>query len=562
MKILPEKLKEIVLKAGFISEEDFNKAVRVAKELERPLVDVLIFRGLINEQSLGQLVAEHFKVPFAALRHKVIPLEILSLIPENSARSYKILPFEKTDKELHLAMEDPEDFEAIEFAKRQSGLKIKPFFATSEALTKGTSQYKKNIRQEFAKIITENVKKTKAKRITGKNLAKAASDVPVVKILDTILEYAIAERASDIHIELLEIELVVRYRIDGLLRDIVSLPREIHPAIVARVKVLTHLKIDEHRVPQDGRFKFQIAEDFISLRVSIIPAFYGENVVMRLLFESARPLSLEELGLQGKNFEILKRNIQEPNGMILVTGPTGCGKTTTLYSLLNILNSAEVKICTIEDPIEYSMSRVTQIQVNPTTGLTFSAGLRSLVRHDPDIIMVGEIRDKETVAMAIHSALTGHLVLSTLHTNDAPGAIPRLLDMGAEDFLVASTVNVVVAQRLVRRICTACIQRFKPSEKSLAPLKKRLGEKIAKQDFYQGKGCDECGGKGYKGRVGIFEILEVDDQIRELIIKKVSSEEIKKAAQKAGMVTMLGDGLDKISSGITTIEEVLRVVQE
>jgi len=560
VKILPEKLKEIVLKAGFISEEDFNKAAKAAEELERPLEDVLIFRGLIKEESLGQLIAEHFKVPFVSLRHKVIPLEVLELIPENSARTYRILPFEKTEKELHLAMEDPKDFEAIEFARRQTGLKIKPFFATSESIAKTLPQYKKNIRKEFKKIITENIKKTKV--VDGKNLAKAAADIPVVKILDTILEYAIAERASDIHIELLDEELVVRYRIDGLLHDIISLPKEVHPAIVARVKVLTRLKIDEHRIPQDGRFKFQVDEDFISLRVSIIPAFYGENVVMRLLFETARPLNLEELGLAGKNFELLKRNIEKPHGMILATGPTGCGKTTTLYSILNILNTTEVKVCTVEDPIEYGMKRVTQIQVNPLTGLTFATGLRSLVRHDPDIIMVGEIRDRETAGMAIHSALTGHLVLSTLHTNDAPGAIPRLLDMGAEDFLVASTVNVVIAQRLVRRICTACIQRSKPDGKILELIEKRLGAKVKSQDFYQGKGCEECGQKGYKGRVGIFEILEIDDQIRELILKKVASEEIRKAALKAGMVSMLADGIDKVSAGITTIEEVFRVVQE
>lgn len=562
VKIQPERLKEIILKAGFVSEEDFNKAAKAANELERPLEDILVFRGLINEESLGQLVAERYQVPFISLRHKVIPLEVLELIPENSARAYRILPFEKSETELSLAMEDPEDFEAIEFAKRQSGLKVKPFFASAEAIFRGLSQYKKNIRKEFEKIISENVKKTKAKRLDHKNLTRAAVDIPVVKILDTIMEYAIAERASDVHIELLEKELVIRYRIDGLLRDIITLPREIHPAIVARVKVLTDLKIDEHRLPQDGRFKFQMDDDFISLRVSIIPAFYGENVVMRLLFESTRPLSLEELGLSGKNFELLKRNIQKPHGMILVTGPTGCGKTTTLYSILNILNTAEVKICTVEDPIEYGMARITQIQVNPTTGLTFAAGIRSLVRHDPDIIMVGEIRDKETVEMAIHSALTGHLVLSTLHTNDAPGAVPRLLDMGAEDFLVASTVNIVIAQRLVRRICTACIGRYKPDEKTLSLVEKRFGTKIEKQDFYRGKGCEECSGKGYKGRVGIFEILEAGDEVRKLILKRTAAEEIRKAAEKAGMISMLIDGLDKISAGITTIEEVLRVVQE
>ncbi|MCJ7827958.1 GspE/PulE family protein, partial [Patescibacteria group bacterium] len=524
------------------------------------LADILIFRGLINEQSFGQLVAEYYEVPFASLRHRVIPLETLQLIPENLARSYRIIPFEKKDDQLLLAMEDPEDLEALELAKRQTGLKVKPYYCTPDAIAKNLSQYKKNIRKDFDKIIAENVKKTKSSK--EKDLNRVAADVPVIKILDTILQYAVAEGASDVHVEMMEKELVVRFRIDGLLRDIISLPKAVHAAIVARVKVLANLKIDEHRIPQDGRFKFQIDEDFISLRVSIIPAFYGENIVMRLLFESARPLSLEELGLSGRNYEVLKRNIHKPHGLVLVTGPTGCGKTTSLYSILNILNTAEVKTCTVEDPIEYSVGRITQIQVQTEAGLTFAAGMRSLVRHDPDIIMVGEIRDSETVKMAIHAALTGHLVLSTLHTNDAPGAIPRLLDMGAENFLIASTVNIVVAQRLVRRICTNCIERYKPDEEVKSLIQKRFGVKLEKQDFYRGKGCEECSQKGYKGRVGIFEILEVSDELRELIIQKASNDRLRKQAVKDGMVTMLADGMDKVAAGITTIEEVLRVVQE
>lgn len=560
MSLLPEKLKEIVVKDGFVSEADFAKAVKAAEDVGRPLEDILIFRGLINEQSLGQLMAEHYQVPFVSLRHVVIPLETLELVPENLARAYRSIPFEKKEKELHLAMEDPEDLEAIEFVKRHTGLKIKPFFATPETISKGLSQYKKNIRHDFKKIIDENLKKGKG--VGAGDLDKMAQDLPVVKILDTLLQYAIAEKASDIHLELAEEEMAVRFRLDGLLHDIISLPKEIHPAIVARVKILANLKIDEHRVPQDGRFKFRVDDEYLSLRVSILPAFYGENVVMRLLFESSRPLSFEELGITGRNLEVLRRNIYRPHGMVLVTGPTGCGKTTTLYSVMNLLNSAEAKLCTVEDPIEYSLKRLTQIQVNQTTGLVFAVGLRALVRHDPDIIMVGEIRDVETVEMAIHSALTGHLVLSTLHTNDAAGAIPRLLDMGAEGFLVASTANLVIAQRLVRRICTNCIERFKPTEETLKILSDKAAKKIASQDFYRGKGCEECSKTGYKGRVGIYEALEVDDKVRELIIKKVAAEEISAAAKKAGMTSMLEDGLDKVAAGVTSVEEILRVVQE
>ena len=355
---------------------------------------------------------------------------------------------------------------------------------------------------------------------------------------------------------------MVRLRIDGVLHDIIGLPREIQPAIVARIKVLSNLKIDEHRVPQDGRFKFQIDETIIALRVSIIPAFYGENVVLRLLPESTRPLSLEELGISGRNLGILRANIGKPHGMILVTGPTGCGKTTTLYSVLNILNTPKVKICTIEDPIEYGINRVNQIQVNVKTNLTFAAGLRSLLRHDPDIIMVGEIRDHETVNISIHSALTGHLVLSTLHTNDAASTIPRFLDMGAEGYLLASTLNLSIAQRLVRRICPSCISDFKPQDELIEDLSRMSGRKIIKQKFYKGKGCDKCKDLGYRGRVGIYEMMPISENIIKLVLQKASTAEIRKQAVSDGMVSMLLDGLDKIGAGLTTIDEVLAAVRE
>ena len=370
------------------------------------------------------------------------------------------------------------------------------------------------------------------------------------------------ERASDVHIETMQDEVVVRYRIDGMLRDIVKFDRGIENALVARIKILSNLKIDEHRIPQDGRHKFSVEGDMVSLRISIIPGFYGENVVMRLLRESARPASLEELGLAGRNLDVIRENITKPHGMILVTGPTGSGKTTTLYSILNIVNTIEVKICTIEDPIEYGMHRANQIQVNPKTGLDFAAGLRALLRHDPDIIMVGEIRDKETAEIAINSALTGHLVLSTLHTNTAAGAFPRFIDMGAEGFLLASTVNVVMAQRLVRKICTNCTVKYEPEKSQILQLEKDLGVDLSKQKFYKGKGCEKCGTKGYQGRIGIYEVINVSQKIRDLIVKKSSSDEIQKAAESEGMISMLQDGLDKIASGLTTIEEVMRVIRE
>lgn len=558
--ILPETLREIILKSGFVTPLDFDAAVKTAQELSKSLTDVLIYRGIISEDVLGSLIAEYYSVPYIKLKHKTIDGKLLMLIPEEAATAFRILPFGIENDILQLAMEDPGDLEAREFVKRKTGMGIKIYYVTSPDLAQAFGQYKKNIKEVFTKIIDENIAKSNVAKT--QNAHELAIDLPVIKILDTILEYAQAEGCSDIHFEAAEALFLVRFRIDGILRDILSLPKKIHPAIVARIKILSQLKIDEHRVPQDGRFKFKIKDVFIALRVSILPAFYGENMVLRILPESARPLALEELGITGHNLELIKKNIKKPHGMILVTGPTGSGKTTTLYSILTILNTTEVNICTIEDPVEYGIQRVNQTQLNVAAGLTFAAGLRSLLRHDPNIIMVGEIRDRDTAEMAIQSSLTGHLVLSTLHTNDASGAIPRFLDMGAEGFLVASTINLVIAQRLVRKICTSCIEKYTPASEILSYLKAFVDEKELGQTFYRGKGCQECGNKGYKGRIGIYEILEINEELRELIIKRVSAEEIAKAGIKNGMIPLIRDGVNKASGGITSIEEVLRVVRE
>lgn len=559
MRILPEELKEILLKSGFVAEKDIDSAIKAGTQIDRPVSDILVFRGLITDEALSQLIAEHYKVPYITLKNKTIDQAVLDTISESMARSYRMIPFEKNETTLKVAMEDPNDFEALEQARRRTRLKIVPHLASSADIARALAQYKRNIKQVFEQIIEENIKKATK---TGDDLIRIAQDLPVVKILETLLQYAMAEEASDIHIEALESSVVVRFRIDGVLRDIITLPKSIQKAIVARIKILSELKIDEHRIPQDGRFKFAMDEDIISIRVSVIPAFYDENIALRLLSESSRPLPLEELGLVGGNAKIVSENLKKPYGMVLITGPTGSGKSTTLYSILNMLNDPGVNIWTIEDPIEYAINRVNQAQINPTTGFTFASGLRSLLRHDPNIIMVGEIRDNETAEMAIHSALTGHLVLSTLHTNSAAGAIPRFLDMGTEAFLVASTVNVVIAQRLVRKICTACIEKFKPTELELTLFKEKFSGRLEKQEFYRGRGCQECGGSGYKGRVGIFEVLAVSENIRELTLKHASLDAIEEQALKEHMVSMLEDGLDKISAGTTTIEEVLRAVRE
>ena len=558
MNIAPDTLKEILVKSGFIDQDDFTDAEKAATQLGRDISDVLIFRGLISEDVIGKLISEYLKVPYVQISKKPILPEVLSLIPEKLARTYRMVPFEKKDRKLSIALANPEDFEAVEFARRQTNLTVVPFYATEKEITRALGQYKKGIKEDFQKEIEENIKKTSPDR----DLAKAAEKVPIIKILDTIMEYAVNERASDIHIETQQDEVIVRFRVDGVLRDIVKLKKGVEDALVARVKILSNLKIDEHRIPQDGRHKFSLGEEVIALRVSIIPGFYGENVVMRLLIETARPLSLEELGITGSGLETVRGAIGRPYGMILVTGPTGSGKTTTLYSLLNILNTVEVNICTIEDPIEYGIGRVNQFQVNTKTGLDFASGLRALLRHDPNIIMVGEIRDQETANIAVHSALTGHLVLSTLHTNTAAGAIPRFIDMGVEGFLLASTLNCVVAQRLVRKICPSCIAKHDPGVEVIKRLSKELGVELTNQKYYKGQGCEECGHKGYIGRIGLYEVMPVTEKMRAQVAQKVTIDDIQKLAVSEGMTTMLQDGFDKVASGLTTIEEVVRVVRE
>jgi type IV pilus assembly protein PilB len=438
-------------------------------------------------------------------------------------------------------------------------------------------QYKKSLQAEFGDIIKKNAREVSA----GEDLEKVAQDLPIIKIVDTLLKHAIFQSASDIHIEPDEKEVRVRYRIDGILHDAMILPSQILSGIVARIKVLSNLKLDEHRIPQDGRFKIEEDGKKISFRVSTIPVFRGEKIVMRILDESTKGLTLEKMGLWGDSLEIIHRSIKKPNGMILVTGPTGSGKTTTLYTILDILNTPEVNIATIEDPIEYQMPRINQTQVNPKVGMTFAIGLRALLRQDPDIIMVGEIRDKETIQIALNASMTGHLVLSTLHTNSAAAAIPRMVDMQAEKFLIASTVSVIIAQRLVRKICPDCRKEYKLSKEQLDDFKKNVNleeldkiieksdlpgikniKKVEDVSFYKGTGCDRCGGEGYRGRVGIYEVLEVTEAIQKVILANSTADEIEKVAKSEGMHNMMTDGIIKAIQGITTIEEVMRVTKE
>jgi type IV pilus assembly protein PilB len=586
MRVEPQQLKAFLLDAGLVTKAQFEEAEKKTKKTGQKIDDILVSEGLISQEELIKLKAYILGIPFVNLEKEKVPPDVLKIIPEPIARTYNIVAFRKDGQNLEVAMLDPEDLRTIEFIKKKANLKILPRLTTEASIKNVLRQYQKTLEAEFGEIIRKDAKEIKflepeiiKKEEEKEKLKKAAEELPVIRIVDTLIKHAILQRASDIHIEPTEKEVLVRYRIDGILRDAMTLPKQVSSGIVARIKVLSNLKLDEHRLPQDGRFKIESEDYKYSVRVSVLPVLDGEKIVMRLLPETAKTFSLEELGLWGISLERIQENLRKPVGMILVTGPTGSGKTTTLYTMMEILNDPGVNISTVEDPIEYRMPRINQTQVNPKIGLTFAQGLRALVRQDPDIIMVGEIRDKETASLAVNAALTGHLVLSTLHTNDAAGAIPRLIDMGIEPFLLSSTLNVVLAQRLVRKLCKEknsyklkepeiedlkkyCdLQRFLEILKENEIIKKRDRVEIGDLEFYKPKSSKDCP-EGYKGRVGIFEVLPVTETIKELIVKKATSDKIQEQAKKEGMLTMIEDGLIKAVQGITSIEEVLRVTIE
>jgi len=582
MRVESGQLKAFLLDAGLVTKAQFESALKKAEKTKQKVGDVLVSEGLITQEEIIKLEAYILGIPFVNLEKEIVAPKILKIIPEPIARSHNIIAFRKKGSNLEVAMLDPEDLRTIEFIKKKANLKILPRLTTPESIKNVLRQYRKTLEAEFGEIIKKEVKgirpiKEEEMVEEKEELRKVAEELPVIRIVDTLMKHAILERASDIHIEPLEKEVVVRYRIDGILHDTMVLPKAASSGIVARIKVLSNLKLDEHRLPQDGRFKVETEEYRFSIRVSILPIFDGEKIVMRLLPETAKAFTLEGLGLRDEALERVQTNLRKPVGMILVTGPTGCGKTTTLYAMLEILNTPEVNISTVEDPVEYRMPRINQTQVRPKIGLTFANGLRSLVRQDPDIIMIGEIRDNETAGLAINAALTGHLVLSTLHTTDAAGAMPRLIDMEAEPFLISSTLNVILAQRLIRKLCKEKEKyTLKESElKNIAKycdldriLKILKEEKLIKPKqtlkdipFYRPKASKECP-EGYKGRIGIYEVLPVTETIKELIVKKAISDQITAQAKKEGMRTMIEDGFVKAAQGITSIEEVLRVIIE
>lgn len=582
MYIEQDKLKSFLIDAGLVTQHDIDLAQEyVEKHPEQNVAEYLVSEGKVTDDDLKRIQAYLLGIPFIDLSSEKIPFDILSLIPEPIARNHNIVAYKKDGERLEVAMLDTDDLSAIDFIKKKTGLTILSRLTSVNSIKSALVQYQKSLKADFGDIIKKEMGSIKSAGLgdadlSEKNLKAIAEDIPVVRVVDTLLKHAILQHASDIHMEPQEDALLIRYRVDGILHDAMVLPKDSALSITARIKVLANLKLDEKRLPQDGRFKIELDGEKVSFRVSVLPTYYGEKTVMRVLREGGGGFSLEGLGFHGVNLERIYEATKQRTGMILTTGPTGSGKSTTLYTLLEILNTPDVNISTIEDPIEYQMKRINQTQVKPDIGFSFAEGLRSLVRQDPDIVMVGEIRDGETASLAINAALTGHLVLSTLHTNSAAGAVPRLLDMGSEPFLLVSTLRVVIGQRLVRKLGKAR-EKYTLSPAGLASLGKTVNldkvlealkaDNIVKQDatwkdvpFYKPKvtGTDD----GYSGRIGIHEVLKVSPAIQDLIVAGKPAEKIQEQALVEGMFTMMEDGIYKAVQGMTTIEEVLRVISE
>lgn len=557
MLITDDQLKELLLRVKLIDEKKFQELVTYAKNSDMNLVDAIIEKDILTDENLGILIADTKKIPFVVLGKISVPEEAFRVIPERLARKYKAIPFARDKNGIKVAMADPTNVLIPEMIMRKTGQKVFTYLATERDIYNKLFIYKRDLQKTFDSLVSEQV------RSAGKG---SSIEAPIAKIVQLIIQYAYQDRASDVHIEPEEKDTLVRFRVDGILHDVLFLPAKLHEQISTRLKVLASLRTDEHMAPQDGKLRVALDEENLDIRVSILPVLYGEKIVMRLLASHFRQFSLADLGMSEKDLAKVTNAFKKSFGMILSTGPTGSGKSTSIYSVLKIINTREKNITTIEDPVEYRLKGINQIQTNAKTNLTFASGLRSILRQDPNVILVGEIRDSETAGIAVNAALTGHLVLSTLHTNDAAGALPRLVDMNVEPFLVASTINVIIAQRLVRQICEMCKGSIDVTVAQLAEnlpaetIKKHFG---AKKDvrIYQGKGCEVCHFTGYSGRLGIFEVLEVTNNIKQLITKQHDADSILKQAVADGMDTMLDDGLSKVVQGMTTIEEVLRVTK-
>jgi type IV pilus assembly protein PilB len=583
IRIQDAQLKRFVIDSGLVPRAELEAGEEAAKKSNKTLAETLVSAGALTDDDLRRIESYVLGIPFVSLKGKKIEFAILSLIPEPVARNHNIVAFKRNVDSLEVAMLDTADLPAIDFMKKKLDLKVLPRLTDTDSMKHALRQYQKTLKDEFGDIIMKEtaalspVAEGEGENLSKEDLEKMAEDLPVVRIIDTLLRHAITQGASDIHIEPMETEVLVRYRIDGILHDAMTLPKHAAPTLVARIKVLANLKLDEKRLPQDGRFKMEMEGQKVSFRVSVMPVYNGEKVVMRLLREGRAGFTLEGIGLHGQGLERIHDATRHTTGIVLVTGPTGSGKTTTLYTILDLMNTPEVNISTIEDPIEYQIPRINQTQVRPDIGFSFANGLRSLMRQDPDVIMVGEIRDSETASLAINASLTGHVVLATVHTNSAAATVARLVDMGVEPFLLASTLSVAVGQRLVRKLCEpketytlaaserANLEKHVDLERVLAALKEE--KKVAKNatwnsiPFYRPTPSTDCE-DGYKGRVGIHEVLPISSAMKELIMRSGTADDIEKQARAEGMLTMIEDGIYKAAIGVTTVEEVLRVISE
>lgn len=557
MLITDEQLKSLILRTNLTDKAGLERIEQYAQNADISVTDALIEKDIVTDENLGLLIADHLKFPFVVLGKISIPSEVVNIIPEKMARKQKIIPYALDANGVKLAMADPTNKELQQLISKKIGMPVIPHLATEQDIYNTLRIYRKNLQTVFDSML---------KKELGSTGTLASKNIPIAKLVDLLINYAYQDRASDIHIEPEEKYSLVRLRIDGILHDALFLPKTLHDQVITRIKILSRLRTDEHLTPQDGKMRIAIDKEDVDIRVSILPIADGEKVALRLLTSQFRRYSLIDLGISEKDLEKVKKAYTKTYGMILSTGPTGSGKTTSIYSILKILNVREKNITTIEDPVEYRIKGVNQINVNPKANLTFASGLRSILRQDPNIIFVGEIRDIETAGIAVNASLTGHLVVSTLHTNDAATALPRLLDMGVEPFLVASTVNVIIAQRLVRKICEMCKESLSISFDELT---KNLPKEVLERHvdgkknltIYHGAGCKVCLSTGYAGRIGVFEVLEVSRSIRELIVKRNDSDVIAAKAIEEGMTAMVDDGLEKVVRGETTIEEVLRVTK-
>lgn len=549
-----KRLGDILIESVLVSKDELEQALRRQEQTGEPLGKAIVNLGYLSEYELLEALSKQLDVPYLTLSNYLLNAEIAKLIPEEMARKYMVIPLFKIEKTLTVGINDPTNIVALDEISRYTGFEVEPVLCADKEIKESLDEVY-GVASSMDRTMQEYQESSNGEAAEGEGEA----EVPIINIVNLIFKRALKVKASDIHLNPEEDKLRVRFRIDGVLEEIWSQPKRFQDAIISRIKVMAGLDIAEKRRPQDGRFKITIEDRSIDFRVSTLPTVHGENAVLRLLDPTSVSVELSQLGLNKKLEDSLRRLISVPYGVLLVTGPTGSGKTTTLYASLNELNDVEKNIITIEDPVEYQLEMIRQSNMNPKAGMTFAAGLRSILRQDPDIVMVGEIRDGETATVAVQAALTGHLVLSTLHTNDAPGALTRLVDMGVEPFLVASATSGILAQRLVRKLCEHCKEPYTPDDAELKSL--GLGKVKKKLTFHKSVGCKKCRKSGYSGREAVFEILEMNEELRELVLKNASSDTIKRVAIKNGMTTLRHDGLRKVVNGITSVEEVLRVTR-